>query len=34
MVSIVINGRGSTGNRNFALIEEQALFSFPSSGTT
>ncbi len=32
MVSIVINGRGSTGNRNFASIEEQALFVVPNLG--
>lgn len=32
VVSIVINGRGSTGNRNFASIEERALFVVPSLG--
>lgn len=29
-VSIVINARGSTGDRNFGLIEEQALFVIPN----
>jgi adenine-specific DNA-methyltransferase len=32
VVSIVINGRGSTGNRNFASIEEQAIFVVPDLG--
>ena len=32
LVSIVINGRGSTGNRNFASIDEQALFVVPDLG--
>lgn len=32
VVSIVINGRGSTGTRNFASIEEQALFVVPNLG--
>jgi adenine-specific DNA-methyltransferase len=31
-VSIVINARGSTGNRNFGSIEEQALFVVPDLG--
>ena len=32
VVSIVINSRGSTGNRNFASIDEQALFVVPDLG--
>ena len=32
IVSIVVNARGSTGNRNFGLIEEQALFVVPDLG--
>jgi adenine-specific DNA-methyltransferase len=32
VVSIVINARGSTGNRNFGSIEEQALFVVPNLG--
>lgn len=32
MVSVVINSRGSTGNRNFGVIEEQALFVVPDLG--
>jgi adenine-specific DNA-methyltransferase len=32
MVSIVINSRGSTGNRNFGVVEEQALFLVPDLG--
>jgi adenine-specific DNA-methyltransferase len=32
MVSIVINARGSTGNRNFGSIEEQAIFVIPNLG--
>lgn len=32
VVSIVVNARGSTGNRNFGSIEEQALFVVPNVG--
>jgi adenine-specific DNA-methyltransferase len=32
VVSIVINARGSTGNRNFGSIEEQAIFVVPDLG--
>jgi len=32
VVSIVINARGSTGNRNFGSIEEQAIFVVPNLG--
>jgi adenine-specific DNA-methyltransferase len=31
-VSIVINSRGSTGNRNFGVIEERAIFVVPDLG--
>jgi len=32
IVSIVINSRGSTGNRNFGIVEEQAVFVVPDLG--
>lgn len=32
MVSIVINSNGSTGNRNFGIVEEQAMFVVPDVG--
>lgn len=32
MISIVINSRGSTGKRNFGIVEEQALFVVPDLG--
>ena len=32
VVSIVINSRGSTGDQNFGVIEEQALFVVPDDG--
>jgi len=32
VVSIVINSRGSTGTRNFGIVEEQALFVVPNLG--
>lgn len=32
VVSIVINSRGSTGTRNFGVVEEQALFLVPDIG--
>jgi adenine-specific DNA-methyltransferase len=32
MISIVINSRGSTGKRNFGIVEEQALFIVPDLG--
>jgi hypothetical protein len=32
VTSIVVNARGSTGNRNFGSIEEQALFVVPKLG--
>lgn len=32
MASIVVNSRGSTGNRNFGIIEEYAMFVVPNVG--